>query len=96
MLKFASQFTRVTHWGKGVTAAAAGSGNLELLQWLRANGCAWGDTTCATAAQHGHLHILKWARVNGCEWSWQTCAAAAEARDAEMGARQRLRMGTYV
>ncbi len=31
-----------SHWSSDVTEAAAGSGSLELLQWLRANGCAWG------------------------------------------------------
>jgi hypothetical protein len=51
---------------------AARAGQLELLSWLRARGCAWepckGDSEdpCSTAAAGGHLLVLQWARANGC------------------------------
>jgi hypothetical protein len=56
---------------------AAAKGQLEVLKWLRANGCPWDEKTCASAAQAGHLEVLQWARANGCPWDANTCAGAA-------------------
>ena len=63
---------------------AARSGHLEVLQWLRPNGCLWCEWTCAMAAKGGHLEVLQCARANGCPWdkgkhSWDLgkCAGAA-------------------
>ena len=47
---------------------AAKSGNLELVRWLRAEGCPWDKWTCHYALINGHVEILRWARENGCEW----------------------------
>ena len=52
---------------------AAYGGNLEVLQWARANGCPWDEETCTCAASGGHLEVQQWARANGCpwnEWAW--------------------------
>jgi hypothetical protein len=59
-------------------AAAAGGGQLAVLQWLWAEGCEWDEGTCGAAAEGGHLVVLQWARANGCEWGEETCSAAAE------------------
>ncbi len=56
--------------------AAAKGGHLEVLQWLRANGCLWNKYTCWEAAKCGHLEVLQWAHANGCLWDWDTCANA--------------------
>ena len=45
---------------------AAKGGQLEVLQWARANGCPWDEETCAFATIGGHLEVLQLARVNGC------------------------------
>jgi hypothetical protein len=49
---------------------AAIGGHLEVLKWLRANGCPWGGedvpTALQAAEQRGHEHIVEWARANGC------------------------------
>jgi hypothetical protein len=58
--------------------AAAKSGSLHMLQWLRENGYPWTAEVCSYAAQEGHLAVLKWARKNGCEWSKYICKYAAE------------------
>ena len=55
---------------------AARSGQLEVLQWARANGCLWNGETCYWAATGGHLEILQWARANGCPWNEDTIANA--------------------
>jgi hypothetical protein len=47
-------------------------GNLELLQWARANGCPWVKLTCAEAALGGNIEVLQWLRANGCPWSSMT------------------------
>jgi len=39
--------------------AAAGSGQLDELKLLRADGCLWDKWTCKSAAQGGHLDVLR-------------------------------------
>ena len=58
---------------------AAGHGhlrNLELVKWLRAEGCDWGPSVCWNAAGGGQLKVLQWLRANGCPWDYKTCANA--------------------
>ena len=62
---------------KYLCEGAARSGHLEVLQWLRANGCPWDGWTCKYAAEGGHLEVLQWARANGCPWNRNTCSSAA-------------------
>ena len=57
--------------------AAAGSGQLEELKLLRADGWPWDRLTCWAAARGGHLEVLQLARANGCPWNADTCSAAA-------------------
>jgi len=52
-----------------VMVAAAGSGNLELVRWLRANSCPWDWRTCLGAVHKGHVEVLRWLRENGCPWT---------------------------
>jgi len=47
-------------------------GHLEVLQWMRANGCLWDERTCEIAAQNDHLEVLQWAHENGCPWDAET------------------------
>ncbi len=49
-------------------AGAAKGGHLEILQWLKSQGCPWNNETCADAAEGGHLELLQWARSQGCPW----------------------------
>ena len=60
-------------WDWRTCAGAAEGGQLEVLKWLRENGCPWCERTCMSAAKGGHLEILKWARENGCPWNGWTC-----------------------
>ena len=63
---------------RNVMSHAASSGNLELVKWLRSEGCPWDAWTCRRAAQNGHLETLRWARENGCEWDAYCRERAAE------------------
>ena len=63
---------------EGVMTRAAMGGNLELVQWLRAEGCPWDYFICFVAVQQGHVEVLRWARENGCEWDAGTRDWAAE------------------
>ena len=49
--------------------SATKGGHLEVLKWLRANGCPWDKWTCAWAAGGGHLEVLQWAISNGCPYN---------------------------
>ena len=42
------------------------NGNVELLKFLRVEGCPWNEKTCKAAAKRGHLECLKYAHANGC------------------------------
>jgi len=57
---------------------AAKKGQLEVLQWLRENGCPRDLGTCWCAAQGGHLEVLQWARAKSCPWDEDTCNWAAK------------------
>merc|ERR1711924_433813 len=46
--------------------------HLEVLKWLRAEGCPWDLTTCDYAVRGGHVEVLRWARENGCPWNAYT------------------------
>ena len=63
---------------EGVMMEAAGSGNLELVQFLRGKGCPWTYNTCRRALDQGHVEVLRWARENGCPWTAFTRYRAAE------------------
>ena len=52
-------------------------GHLEVMKWLRANGCPWNEETCMGATEGGQQKVLQWARANGCPWDGNTCSAAA-------------------
>jgi len=58
-----------------VMGMAACGGNLELVQWLRAEGCSWNWLTCYWAIEKGHVEVLRWARENGCPWTLTILAA---------------------
>ena len=45
---------------------AAEGGHLEVLQWLRANGCPWDRETIIRARAIRHFEMANWARANGC------------------------------
>ena len=46
--------------------------HLEILQWLRAEGCPGDAMTCFEAITGGHVETLRWARENGCPWNAAT------------------------
>ena len=55
-------------------------GKLQVLQWLRAEGCPWNYVTCHHAAESGNLELVQWLRGEGCPWDdmgW-TCSNAVE------------------
>jgi len=69
----------------GITcAAAAASGRIRVLEWLRGRGGAFDDLACYAAAKGGQLGVLRWLRERGCPWSRDTCRAAAQAGHVEL------------
>ena len=65
---------------RALRAAAdmASKGYLEVLKWLRDNGCEWNEDVCAEAAQSGHMNVLRWAHQNGCPADERVAESAAE------------------
>src|ERR1700679_142126 len=66
ILKHALEIGFDFHKTVRICSYAALGGNLDVLQWLRANGCPWDEFTCSQAALGVHLDVLQWARANGC------------------------------
>ena len=68
-------------------------GDLEALQWLRANGAPWDAQTCAHVAGGGHLHVLQRLREEGCPWDarWDTGACSQAAGSGHLAVLQWLR-----
>ena len=62
---------------KLICSRMARNGKLELLKFLRVQGCPWDRSTCSEAAKYGHLECLKYAHENGCPWDEKTCSKAA-------------------
>jgi len=76
-----------------LASAVAGSGDLELLRWLRSQKppCPWDAQACAAAAGGGHLGVVQWLRAQDppCPWDERSCAEAA--RGGHLGILQWLR-----
>ena len=51
---------------------------MDVLKWLRSEGCLWDEDACTHAAGGGHLDVLKWLRSEGCPWNEWACEEAAE------------------
>ena len=57
------------------TYSAAKAGHLEVLKWLKKNGC---ESDFFTCAEVGHMEVLRWLRKEeGCTLSECACAKAA-------------------
>jgi ankyrin repeat protein len=67
---------RTNFWYALTCAVAAGNGNIEMVKYLRANGCQWNREACDRAALQGHLKMLNFLHVNGCNWDDNTFLAA--------------------
>jgi hypothetical protein len=55
---------------------AARSGSIDVLRWLKEQGCNFGASTCKAAAARAHVHVLQFLHDEGCEWDKTACSAA--------------------
>jgi len=56
-------------WDEGLPISAALIGNLDVLKWLREEGCPWDDERVVlTAVKHSQFEVLRWATQIGCSW----------------------------
>ena len=70
-----SMTARMDGW---TCSRAARDGHLDILQWLREQGCPFAKDICKYAAMSDNLDILKWLQSLGCSWDEEVCATAAE------------------
>ena len=49
---------------------------MEVLKWLRSEGCPWNEYACSNAASGGHFDVLKYLHANGCPWGNFVCEDA--------------------
>eukprot|EP00953_Heterococcus_sp_UTEX-ZZ885_P036949 19016-Heterococcus_DN1.PRE.6 len=64
---------------RGISTYGVKSGSIEMIEWLREQGCGVGSTACAEAAAAGQIQMLEHLRATGCEWDEETSAGAAKA-----------------
>jgi len=57
---------------------AVANGSIDVLEYLRKNGCDWNETACYAAAAHNQLDTLKYLHENGCPWDDTTFCVAAK------------------
>src|SRR5690242_5122077 len=52
---------------------------LEMVKWLKGNGCMWDHATLSEVVNTGHVQVLEWMKENGCPCVLQEgdCATAA-------------------
>ena len=66
------------NWNETVCYLALTYGNLDVLKYLRENGCPWDKSACYQAAWNGNLDELKYLRENGCPWDDRYMCNVAE------------------
>lgn len=49
-----------------VISEAARGGHLEVIKWMKQEGCPWGTSTFREAAGFGNIELMTWIRDNGC------------------------------
>jgi len=65
-------------WYKTITYWAARGGNINILKFLRENGCSFDrERNYEYAIQRGHLKVVKYLHQNGCPWDEYSCYTAA-------------------
>ncbi|KAL1448221.1 hypothetical protein WDU94_000602 [Cyamophila willieti] len=64
-------------WPEDSTSRAAFNGSIEILRFLREEGCPWGKETTAWAAERGHLKCLQYLIEEKCPWDPKTTERAA-------------------
>lgn len=68
---------QAVNWDPKLCAIAARHGQMEVLCWLRAQGCPVNEACVEAAAYGGHLAILQALRKAGCPWHEKTLELAA-------------------
>lgn len=73
-------------WNAETATAAAGTGNLAMLQWITGQESApkLKSGACKAAAAGGHFHVLQWLRARTPPAPWGADALAAAARDGHL------------
>ena len=55
----------VTFVDKKIFSYAAMQGDIEIIKWLKVQGCPWGGDTFSHAAIHGDIVNMKWLKEHG-------------------------------
>ena len=50
-------------------AAAAGSGKMKMMVWLKQNECPWNAEMFKAAGVHDVIEIIEWLKKHECPWN---------------------------
>lgn len=78
LLKWMKENGPLSHIWYMTASHAASYGSIEILEWLRAEGCQFGHDIPTFAARGGHIPVLKWLRSVGFEPGCDACNVAAD------------------
>lgn len=65
-------------WSSMTFSVAAKFAKMEIIEYLRENGCPWDETVTAGAVITGRLEVLAFLHEHGCPWDESTCAAGVK------------------
>jgi hypothetical protein len=65
-----------------ISAHAAEGGSIDMLNWLKGQGCVFDEDTMRSAAEHGH--VVRYLRGESCPWDNEVCLAALRRGDREL------------
>lgn len=70
-------------WNEEVFAAACGSGNLEMVKWLREQDCPWDEYAYFFAAKMKQIEVIRWLRGQWppCPWGINSCVELYQLRE---------------
>ena len=74
-VKWIHQCIKGFKWRTTNLMFAAINGDLEMMMWMKTNGCPWDSYTFRFAAENcngTNFEVLEWLRINNCPWNHHT------------------------
>ena len=73
MLQWMKDNGMTGEWRESHMFSAANNGSLDVVKWLRANGCPWDENACSFAGSRNHWDTLQYLVDNKCP-GWEEAA----------------------
>ena len=61
-----------------ILSNACKGGHMDIIRWLKSEGCPMNYEACSGAAKGGQVEVLRWLKSEGCTWDSSTFSSAAD------------------